>query len=1079
MKDYPRIKRLSTIGIIHHQNFDYEFNSFRTDFVGEGGAGKSIIADLLQLICIGTTAFHSPTNSNEPRKSNTLILRTEGKGTDMGYAFLNIEKTENQYLVIGIYLESSGASNMFIIQNGNDFNPETNLTPFSRLLGVADFQKDNIIFPIQELKEHIQNYLNLTCDSWDRTSNYHKILFNNNILPLDLSLNNRTLEDYAKIIQAFSRESLDMSKSRSLQSFLFGDDKEKEFIKKFYNTVEELNEDTKQFENNLEEIESLTEKQMQLSKLLNIKKTKEDYHKAYLITSYNYYNSHINKKLNELRIKLNEYNYSIEVLPLLKETIREKTTQLGTELEKVDTQWEEAFKNKTEWESKITKKRRFSSWMKAFKCSPEEIINKYQKYQKSKDTINKINELKEILSSKNLLSVFNSKEYTGKSIISQLELQIQKLNTELITKNKLKSLNNIDDKNSLAHWALQQNYELSKEEEAIIRKYQNENLKVEIPTNTLKRYIPKPEELLSNIKPYKNEENGFWLSLNGVIEFFSTDFSPIFNTSNKDDIKKYFQQETKSIQNDIIDIEKKIEEKKILKNIFEELENPDNYLKAWNSQVDLSDQLETHEMYEVSYDEFNELLNLYNLNSLDEQYNETNIKYKKLNDYRDKLKLLKQNLENELKIFVTVIQKEEIEDLKNKYIFSPETHYEVQEFLSSLKGIEDYYSEFTKLYTNKKTKYQETKDIIQLDKEIIELTSNKNEIYAQNPELLQEYSTQTKDVNEEERTKLHQKYHLAQSNYNQEYNLLARQYLKNTINRFEETGDFQKLCEEILPSEIFNNIYILEKEIIDKIDKYLRDINLKNKRLNSRKLQKLATIVEEVANEVSKQRHDIRQIHNFLNSEDKKITGGHKVSLDDDKEDSFSPGWMNIFTENINKDMGLGMENSLFESEKGITNDLEKYPSLASKLLEAFYRSGGSRNLKPKIEELLNPKSYYNLKFSIKTSKGKKNAGSTSQTYAAITLLCIGKLSLLNKQSKNKFIEAIRFMAIDEAEGLGSNFDMLYNIARANDYQILSLSINPNKVDTEKQNIYLLHNSLEDENVNYPPIPIFGLSKDL
>ena len=65
-------------------------------------------------------------------------------------------------------------------------------------------------------------------------------------------------------------------------------------------------------------------------------------------------------------------------------------------------------------------------------------------------------------------------------------------------------------------------------------------------------------------------------------------------------------------------------------------------------------------------------------------------------------------------------------------------------------------------------------------------------------------------------------------------------------------------------------------------------------------------------------------------------------------------------------------------------------------------------------------------------------------------------------------------MAIDEAEGLGSNFDMLYKIALANDYQLLSLSINPNKIDIEKQNIYLLHNSREDEKVNYTPIPIFG-----
>lgn len=219
----------------------------------------------------------------------------------------------------------------------------------------------------------------------------------------------------------------------------------------------------------------------------------------------------------------------------------------------------------------------------------------------------------------------------------------------------------------------------------------------------------------------------------------------------------------------------------------------------------------------------------------------------------------------------------------------------------------------------------------------------------------------------------------------------------------------------------------------------------------------------------------MRIIQNFLNDDDKKITGNHRVILDYNAENSYSPDWMREFTENINKDMKLGIDNSIFESQKGITNDLEKYPSLNEKLLEAFYRSGGSKSLKPKIEELLNPKSYYGLKFSIRTNHGNKNDGSTSQTYSAIALLCMGKLSLIDKQSKGKQKKAIRFMAIDESEGLGSNFDMLYNIAVANDYQILSLSINPNKIDAENQNIYLLHNSLEDEGVNYDPIPIFGL----
>ena len=50
MKSYPRIYGLSTLGLIHHQEFDYLFHPMRTDFNGDSGTGKSMIADLLQLL---------------------------------------------------------------------------------------------------------------------------------------------------------------------------------------------------------------------------------------------------------------------------------------------------------------------------------------------------------------------------------------------------------------------------------------------------------------------------------------------------------------------------------------------------------------------------------------------------------------------------------------------------------------------------------------------------------------------------------------------------------------------------------------------------------------------------------------------------------------------------------------------------------------------------------------------------------------------------------------------------------------------------------------------------------------------
>src|SRR5690606_38999050 len=213
-----------------------------------------------------------------------------------------------------------------------------------------------------------------------------------------------------------------------------------------------------------------------------------------------------------------------------------------------------------------------------------------------------------------------------------------------------------------------------------------------------------------------------------------------------------------------------------------------------------------------------------------------------------------------------------------------------------INDAEDYYKVLLKIYNLEKSKYGETDHIIQLDKNISELNSKKNEIYVQVPEIFNALSESSEEIDDHVIEKLEKEYNNANTKYNLEYNLLARQHLKTKINRYENSGDFQALCEEILPSEIFNDYNVLEKNVIEKIDKYLKDINLKNKRLNNRKLQKLATIVEEVANEVSEQRNNIRIINNFLNSDEKKITGGHKVSLEDNSEDTFSPDWMNVFT---------------------------------------------------------------------------------------------------------------------------------------------------------------------------------------
>jgi hypothetical protein len=1074
MKDYPRIRRLSTLGIIRHQHFDYEFGPFRTDFVGEGGAGKSMISDLLQLIFVGVRYFHSPTKGSGPREAKTLVLRSGGKGTDMGYAFLSIELKKNQYVIVGIYLESSGAAQMFIVQQGNNFEADTALVTFGQLLGVAEFQRDNSILPINELRDHISDNFNLTCERWERTHTYHKILFNNDILPLDLSVSNQALHNYAKIVQAFSRESLDMDKSASLQSFLFGDEIEKDFFTKFETTVEELQGDEKQFIENVAEIDKLKVKQQKLSDLLDLKISKERLFREYIEAEYDFLGQKQDILLKELEELIIKYEESTKLLPFLETVLLKKLEEIIEEQPLIEKRVEDALVLAKEWTNKSKKSDDFLRWLNELEVSAEQILDKYDCYQESKDNIRRINEL-EALIQKNNISTNLLAKYSGKAVLVQIQHSCELLKQEIEFKNKLRSLNNLDEATSIARWAVETDKALDKKQEGIIRMFQNQDIRVDEPQDNLYRYLPSPEILIQKEIPvYREDELGFWLNLNGVLEFISTDFEPVFNTGNKDDIKKYFEVQTSNIVKDIQVLEKDLADLTFLYGILEELRDADEYIRAWGAKWQLDMQLQSHELFALKKDELLDHFNLANDSEVPVKAMHYENSYKALKKEENGFITLSTNLSELEKSFINAISDEQVEDIKSKWGFEVAEQSAISNDLVDETNNAEFYGNFLLVYKNQEKNYAALERIKELDRLINELKSNRNDAYGKCPEcFVSPYIPRIRRYEDVEQ--LREESLDAENKYIVKYNIIAEQNLSNNLKRFEDSGDFQALCAEILPPEILNDENILDKDVIEKIGKYLADINLKNRKLNSRKLNKLASIIDDVWLEVSTQLNIARHIRNFLNDDEKIISGGHKATLAETKDNSLSADWMQIFVEKIKKDGELGSDETLFELEKGITNELEKYHSLTDKLQQAYYRSGGDRNLKPKIKELLNPKSYYGLKFSMVNSSGKKNDGSTSQTYSAIALLCIAKLSLLDKKSGSKDKRAIRFMAIDEVAGLGKNFDMLYKIAEANDYQIISMSISPHKIDASKQNIYLLHNSVEDDEVNYDPVPIFGL----
>ena len=1076
MKRYPRIKRLSTLGIVHHQSFDYDFNPFRTDFVGEGGSGKSMIADILQLIFVGSAAFHSPTDSSEPRKPKTMVLRTDGKGTDMGYAFINVEVKKDAFVIIGIYLESTGSSRSFIIQQGEDFEPEDELLPFSKALSFSDFLKDNSILPIEDLKNHIFDTKGYVCECWSVLDKFHKLLFENYIIPVDLSINRESLKSYAKIIQAFSRESLDIKKSDKIQEFLFGNDKEKELKQDFDKAVEELSGDIRQFESNRDEIDMLTHKQTELQELLSLKKDRDDAQSDFSNTKFHYLNQQIEKSNVKMARRLNSFFKNRNTLIGLKNFAETKVEELKLNIPALDEEFEKASTARMLWQGKSNDLKKYFSWMQHFEKTGKELSEHYHNYHKNKQDIERIEEFKSLLKDSGIYSFFGKNDMLNKDSLLNIAETVNTIEKSLEEKKKLKVLNNLDDTSSLAHWALNLKRKLSPKEESVVHKYQNDNITTKEPINGIKsRYIPDPKLLIENLQVTKDEDDGFWLDLGGVREYIPYVQEPIFDTGNSDKIKEYFSNQKATLDNDIKDLEKEFKNWTILKGLLNKLENQSAYLLSWELR-DVNSKFDKHELYEETADAIKRYLKLLDEDEkIDKGFKKANKTYKNIDKKRSDNSSIINGLETSLKTISIPEIDDDVNQLTEKYKYQVKDTDDFESLKRTLNQQESFYDAFvTTLHEESKNEIA-IEDLKFEDKAIEVFKADLQKLVDDQPEVTLETNADDREVTLEALDAKDAINSECQRQYNHKYVLVIKEFLKEKANRYIQTDDFKQICSEILPPEIFSEKDLEDDEIIPRIKKLLDDINIKNKKLNIRKLQKLTSIVDKVNTEVSEQIYYSRKIRDFIDADDKTITGGHRAKLSINFENSYPRGWMEDFIDKIREDIRVSSENNLFNDLQGVSNELEKYTSLEEKMQEAFYRCGGSRNLKPKVLELLNPKSYYGLNFTIQSFHGKTNPGSTSQTYAAIALLCIARLSLINRGAKDKVRDGIRIMPIDEAAGLGSNFDMLYDIAKANDYQIISLSIQPYKVDMLNQYIYLLHNNLEEsDKVNYEPVPIFG-----
>lgn len=340
---YPRIYSLSTIGIIYHGDCDYVLHPHCTSFAGDSGVGKSIVADLLQLLFTGPGVYESATHSQQPRKLPGLVAN------GLAYAYANIEITQGRYIGLGCYLEAAGTAYPFLVYRGYH---EESLTTFEQPLGFRDFILDGQIKPYKIWAERLRHHPHSVraqafSNSYRR---YHEILHKNHILPLDVGNSDGLLKNYAKIIRSFARSGELEKGSINYLEFLFGKETEAAIWDDYQNLLKEFEQDGREQREQSTLIEDIRDKITGFRLLLNLQTQAQQAELAFATAQVRYHRYQAaagEQQLAELRYASQQHTFSYFCLHA--ELLRRKIADAHQEQET----YNQAAKQKPELERKL------------------------------------------------------------------------------------------------------------------------------------------------------------------------------------------------------------------------------------------------------------------------------------------------------------------------------------------------------------------------------------------------------------------------------------------------------------------------------------------------------------------------------------------------------------------------------------------------------------------------------------------------------------------------------------------------------------------------------------------------------
>ena len=969
MKQYPRIYSLSTVGLIHHREFDYHFHPFRTDFIGESGSGKSMIADLIQLIFVGSEAFESATRGTDTREPEGMVLQTEKRSKGVGYAFLNIEMAPAQYLVVGSYMETGNRSTQgFIIQAGYDWQ---NIQQLSAPLSFQQVLKEEEILPIDLLTEYLDEQ-GLHMKAWQRYNGFHKILFREKIVPLDLASGERLLNDYAGILQSFSRgKMLDTHRSDSLKQFLFGNQEARKILDNYKSAEKDMEQAIGEYGHNLQEIERVTSKHKALIELRELKKKRDEQQHTWLYRNLLFYYQETARLEKEINDGVFQYTSTLQHHSVLKELLADEINRLKErfpEFERLQAKSEQAYEAILPRNLHV---KQVSDWLTEFNCSYEELEIRYREYKRSQSEKAVLYPFLRALQKKGIANAFDHipAKQSAAELNRYLADAIAERQDQIQQKNRLKKYANVNDPESLANWALQQKRAFTIEEESAILHFQNLPRKKQAD---LTDYLPEPVELISSLSVVEKADKGFWITLNGIRRHISYTPEQILNTTDEDKIRSYFEQYTDTLDKDVSELEKELKIYEAIQETVNEQDNISPILSAYPGK-DILHQLSDIPSLNISEERFREYQELYlQKTAIQEQFTQA----KRTKELADReLHLAKTNAEEYSIILKAVdnINTKLNDDIRLIIDQFPVKESNAGSFklrkeelsvsLCKAESKTDFFRQQGQLMQSDLSGIQELPALKRsLDSNLAELDKAKKQYLKYNERLPESLDLKEPIFEPLEEWK---KYVEAETSYNTKFTNTLELYIASEAYRFLETKDFTELAKNLLP-EAFYDVVTDKSEVnvIETIAAYLMRINEKNRQLNNRKIQKIKNLLDEVDEIITQQENTIRRIDNFLKS-DAQITGGYTARLHKKPAATYPKTWMSTFKEMVEDEAGT------------LQNKLGEKIDLAEMMKTAFHSCGGPLHANTGVAKLLDPSNYYELYFTMESESGRINKGSS------------------------------------------------------------------------------------------------------